>query len=162
MNYSNLAQKPNFTAGSETFPNLLLYLTSVSIPGINFNHTELGGRDGARLNVSGDTLTFNSLSFEMLIDEDFMIYHEFMDEIMKTVNVKNGTFSDSDFPFWVQIYNSKGNSLFRVDFNNCRIESIGAIELATQDDTTEYTIPVEIKYDYHTIERGDTAPILRV
>lgn len=151
MNYNNLAQKTNYVAGSDKLDLLPFYLTTVNLPGINLSHPEIGGRSGARLNVTGDTLTFNALSFEMLIDEDFNIYHEFMDKIFQNIDPEAGTFEGQEFDFWVEVNNNKGNKLFKVEFYNCRIESIGDILLDTQDDMTEYTMSVDIKYDYYKV-----------
>lgn len=153
MNYNNLAQKTNFTAGSEALELLPFYLTSVNIPGINFGHPEIGGRTGSRFAVGGDTLTYNTLSFEMLVDEDFEIYHEFMDKITDSVNPETGTFAGIEFGFWVEINNNKGNKLFKMEFYNCRVDNIGDVQLDTQDDMTEYMLSVDIKYDYYKIIR---------
>jgi len=162
MNYTNLAQKTNFIAGSDQFENLPFYLTTVSIPGITFSHIELGGRTGAKMLAQGDTATFNNLTFEMLIDEDFTIYHEFMDEVRKSINVETGTFADRSFSFWVEINNSKGNPLFKIEFYECRIESIGDIELSTQDSETEYTMSVDVKYTHHNVIKTLVTPTLKV
>lgn len=161
MNYNNLAQKTNFVAGSDKFDTLPFYLTTVNIPGVNFSYPEVGGRGSTRLNLAADTITYNALSFEMLVDEDFKIYHEFMDKIVKNISVKGANFADNTFDFWVEINNNKGNRLFKVEFHNCRIETIGDIMLDTQDDITEYTLPVDIKYDYYEIIKDGTRPILR-
>lgn len=162
MNYNNLAQKTNFTAGSEALQILPFYLTNVNLPGINFSHPEMGGRAGARLNLTGDSITYNPLSFEMLIDEDFNVYHEFMDKIVDTVNPNNGTFASQEFDFWIDINNNKGNKIFKVEFYNCRVDSIGDVLFDTQDDMTEYTVTVDLKYDYYKIIRSNSAPQLLV
>ena len=64
MNYNNLAQKTNWTAGTDKFPLVPFYLTNISIPGMNFSVPETGSRFGARINLASDTITYNSLSFE--------------------------------------------------------------------------------------------------
>jgi hypothetical protein len=163
MNYNNLAQKTNYTAGSDAFPLLPFYLTTVNIPGISFSYPEMGNRIGTALSAAGDTLKYNGLSFEMLIDEDFGIYHEFMDHIHKNINVESGTFADNTFDFWVEVTNSKGKNLFKIEFYNCRIETIGDIQLDTQDDITEYTLSIDLQFDYYKIFKGtQSVPTLSV
>lgn len=159
MNLNNFAQPSNYTAGSGELKLTELYLTSVNIPGITMNHPELGGRSGVHLIQGGDTLVYNSLSFELHIDEDFKIYHEFMDKIMNTVNPESGSYAPVEFDFWVNINNSKGHSLFKLEFFSCRIESIGDIQLDTKSDETELVLPVEIKYMYYKVNK-DIAPAL--
>ena len=161
MNYNNLAQKTNYAAGSEQLELLPFYLTSVSIPGISFNLQQVGGRTGSRMSLSGDTIEFNSLSFEILIDEDFKVYNEFMDIIFKHINVESGTFADFSFDFWIEINNSKSKHLMKYEFYNCRIENVGDIQLDTTDDITEHTMSVELKYDYYNIIKNEEIPLLR-
>ena len=158
MNYNNLAQKTNYTAGSDKLDLLPFYLTSVNVPGVSLSHAEVGGRAG-KFNITGDTITYNALSFEMLVDEDFEIYHEFMDKIMQNVDSEYGTFENVEFDFWIEVNNNKGNKVFKMEFYNCRLESIGDIQLDTQDDLTEYTMSVDLKYDYFKIiKSGSSVP----
>jgi len=152
MNYNNLAQKTNWIAGSNAFNNVPFFLTNLNIPGVILNHPEVGGRDSVRMKLSGDTVTYNSLSFDMLIDEDFLIYQELMEIVRKNIGVKSGTFGDFYFDFFIEINNSKGNKVLKLDFSNCRIESIGDIELNAQDGSTEYTMSMELVYDHYEIE----------
>jgi len=161
MNYNNLAQKTNFTAGSDKFKNLPFYLTSINIPGINFSLPEVGGRAGSRLALAGDVLTYNGLSFEMLIDEDFNIYHEFMDQVIQNISPTSGQYADNSFDFWVEINNNKGHKILKIEFTNCRIESIGDIFMSTIDDSTESIMTVDVKYDHYTIIKNERSiPVL--
>jgi len=162
MNIANLAQKTNFIAGSDKLKLTELYLTTVNLPGVTIDHPELSAGAGAKLNLTGDNITYNTLSFNLLVDEDFLIYHEFMGKIFNNVNPESGSFANIEFDFWVQINNSKGHKLFKIDFTNCRVESIEDIEFDTASDETEFTLDVEIKYDYFTIDRGQIAPKLAV
>jgi hypothetical protein len=157
MNYNNLAQKTNYVAGSAALELAPFYLTAVNIPGISFNHYEVGARAG-RFSVTGDTLVYNTLSFEMLIDEDFKIYHEFMDKAVKMINSETGTFAAQEFDFWIQINNNKGNKLFKIEFFNCRLESVGDIQLDSQDEITEHNMAIDIKYDYFKIIKEQPIP----
>jgi len=161
VNYNNFAQKTNWVAGSNKFENIQFYLTTLNIPGINFNHPDVGSRGSAKLNLTGDTLTYNNLSFEFLIDEDFNVYKEFMKKIKENISIENASFANIDFDFWVQLNNNKGNKILKFNFTNCRIESIGDINLDTTDDATEQTLSVEVKFDYYEIE-DINLPTIRV
>lgn len=151
-NYHNLAQRTNWIGGSDSFEHVPFYLTSVNIPGISMSHPEIGGRAATLMSVPADNIDYNSLVFEMLIDEDFEIFKEMMGIVKKGINVETGNFGTFDFDFWLQLNNSKGNRVMKLDFKNCRISSVGDIELNTQDETTEYTMSVEIIFDYYDIE----------
>lgn len=148
MNYHNLAQKTNWTAGSDKFPLLPFYLTNVSIPGMSFSIPESGARYGSRINLASDTVTYNSLSFDFLIDEDFEIYKTFYMYLLESINPEHGTFADKSFNLWLELNNSKSNKIMKFEFYNCRIESISDIELDTTSDETEIVMNLGIKFDY--------------
>jgi hypothetical protein len=154
MNYNNLAQKTNWIASSPVFKNVPFFLISLNIPGLSLSHPEVGGRDSLRMKLPSDTVTFNSLSFEMLVDEDFLIYQELMNIIRNNIDKDNGTFSDFYFNFFIELSNNKGNKILKLEFTNCRIESIGDIDLNAQDSATEYTLQMSIVYDYFEIENN--------
>lgn len=151
MNYNNLAQKTNWIAGTNKFPLVPFYLTTINIPGMNFSVPETGSRFGSRINLASDTISFNSLSFDFLIDEDFEIYKSFYKHIIQNINVEKGTFADISFDLWVELNNSKSNKIMKFEFYNCRIESIGDIELDTTSPETESTMNLSLKYDYFKI-----------
>lgn len=152
MNYNNLAQKTNFIAGSGEFENIPMFLTSVNIPGMSLNHPEVGGgRAGSRLNLNSDTVNWNMLSFELLIDEDFEIYKEIMRIVRKHINPTTGSFGNFSFDFFIEISNNKGNGVMRLEFENCRLMSVGDIALDTQDQATEHTMSMELVYDHYEI-----------
>lgn len=151
MNYRNLAQKTNWTAGTDKFPLVPFYLTNISIPGMNFSVPETGSRFGSRINLASDTISYNSLSFDFLIDEDFEIYKSFYNYISQSINPEKGTFADTSFDLWVELNNSKSNKIMKFEFYNCRIESIGDIELDTTSDETEIVMNLGLKFDYFKI-----------
>ena len=151
MNYHNFAQKTNFIGGSEKFEDMVFYMTSVNIPGITFNLPEVGGRYSTKAFLASDKITYNNLNFEFLIDEDFSLYKDLMKTITKSYNPEEGTFKNEEFTFWLQINNNKGNKVMSFEFYNCRIENLGDINLNTQDDSTEHTMTLDIKYDYYKI-----------
>lgn len=161
MNINNLAQRTNFTAGSNAFQDVPFFLTALNIPGFNLSHVQVGGRNSTKMFTSADTVTWNPLSFDMLIDEDFIIYTELMNTIRKNINVDTGDFSNFSFDFWIELNNNKGNKVLKIEFKNCRIESIGDIQLDTQDDATENVLNVSMLYDFYNIDHS-VIPVLLV
>lgn len=148
MNYHNLAQKTNWTAGSDKFPLMPFYLTNVSIPGMSFSIPETGSRFGSRINLASDTVNYNSLSFDFLIDEDFEIYKTFYKYLLESINPESSNYADKSFNLWLELNNSKSHKILKFEFYNCRIENISDIELDTTDDSTEITMNLGIKFDY--------------
>lgn len=161
MNYNNLSQKTNFTAGSSAFTNVPFFITALNIPGFNLGHNQLGARGGSRAISSADTITWNTLSLDLLIDEDLKIYSELMAIIRQNIDANTGNFDDFVFDFWIELNNNKGNKILKLEFKDCRIDSIGDIQLDAQDDITEHIMNFSMLYDYYTIE-SNTVPTLIV
>lgn len=149
MNYSNLQNLTNYIQSSPQFELVHFYLQSVNLPGISSDPDKISTRARNRFNVAQDTLEFNQLSFEMLIDENLEIWLEFQNYIRKRVR-KDG-FDPDPFFFTIQVNNNKGNKLFNVDFHNCYITSIGDIQLDSRQDMTHHTLQVDIQYDHYEI-----------
>lgn len=156
MNVNNFAQKTNWIAGSDQFKTVPFFLTNVNVPGFNLTHTEIGGRNSIKMKLPSDIVNYNNLSFDMLIDEDLETYKELITIINKSINIETGNFGVFDFNFWIQLNNSKGNKVLKIEFNNCKIASISDLNLDTQDETTEYVLTVEIDFDSLNIENTKT------
>lgn len=161
MNYHNYAQKTNFIGGSTKFKDIVFYITSVNIPGMSFTLPEVGGRYSTKVLLPSDKMQFSGLSFEFIIDENFMLYKQFISHIFKSINPEDGTFNNDPFEFWLQINNNKGNKVMYIEFYGCRMENIGDINLNTQDDTTENTMTLELRYDYFKLI-DDVVPIQEI
>lgn len=148
MNYNNLAERSSFYAGSPQFKHVPFFITSISLPEISLDHPEIsGGRFSHSIKLAGDTIRYGTLSLEMLVDEDLLIYDELYKLVINNTNPESNTFGDFSFEFFVEINDNKGNTSVVFDFFNCRISSLGALELETTDDHTNYRISVDIMFD---------------
>lgn len=154
MNYNNLAERSNFIAGSSQFKHIPFFITSVNIPDITIDHPEVsGGRFSHNLKLPGDTIRYGILSFEMLVDEDLLIYEELYNLLEANTNAENNTFGDFSFDFFIEVNNNKGNSVMVFDFENCRINNIGSLNLETTDDLTNYRMTIEVFFDKFKLRR---------
>jgi len=162
INTRNYSQKTNYKCGSSDLDILPFFIQTMSIPGINFNSPEIGGRTGSKFNLASDSVTFNNLSLDIVLDEDYLVYKEIMNLIFSKINVETGTFSDNIFSLWVEMTDDMGKTVMKIEYNNCRFESVGDIQLDVMDDSTETTFSVDIKYDYYSIIYSDNTPTLRV
>lgn len=148
MNIHNHFQKTNFLLGSPEWKLGPIYLKDVNIPGVNFSHPETGARFGSRMHVQSDALQFNQLSCTMIIDENLEIYKELVTRIFTSVNQTSGQFASREFPIWIQINNNKGHKVLTLNFVNCKIESIGDIQLTSEDDMPSTEMTADFVYDY--------------
>jgi len=158
INTRNYSQKTNYMCGTESMDLLPFYVTTLNIPGINTNVQEISGRSGAPVQMTPGNMTFNSLSLEVLLDEDYKIYRDIIKNIK--IDVETGTFESAYFDFWTSFTNDMGKVVMKIEYYNCLIESIGDLSLATNDDTTEQTFDLSLKFDYFKIVDNET-PILR-
>lgn len=148
MNYNNLAERTNFIAGSSAFKHIPFFISSITIPEISIEHPEVsGGRFSHNLKLAGDTIKYGTLSFEMLIDENLLIYDEIYNLIKSNTNPDNGTFGDFMFDFFVEMNDNKGHSVLVFNFDNCRISSVGSLNLETSDDSVYYRLSMELVFD---------------
>jgi len=152
QNTVNLSQKTNIMAGSPEFNLGTLYIQRMSVPGISFSHPELGGRTGTKFSLGADTASFNTLDFDVIVDENLLVYNELMQTILSQINYEDGTFSGKTFEFWISTTDSFGKENLKWDFHNCRIESIGDLDYDYSDESTEYLLNIALKYDYFTFK----------
>ena len=148
----NYAQKTNFIAGCPQIPGMEFYLHDVSLPGITLDLQEAKTFALTKY-VAATSHSYGSLSFSVLIDEDFVIYDEFFNQIVNAKALINGTYAQIEFDFFVQVYNNKGKLLFTEFFKNCMLESIGDVSLTSTDNTVTNTFDVNFKFDWLEIQR---------
>lgn len=161
-NRRNYAQKSNFMCGTDALDLLPFYVQTLNIPGMSFSLPEIGGRYGTKLNMSSDSVTFGSLSLEVIVDEDYQIFKDIVKIITDHLNVESGTFADFSFDFWTSITDDMGKVIMKVEYFNCRIESLGDVSLDAMDETTESTFSMELKFDYYKIVDNGTVPTLSI
>lgn len=155
-NISNLQNLTNFTQVSPQFEKVHFFLQRVNLPGIASSPEQISARGRNRIHLGQDTLEFSPLQFEMLIDENLSIWLEFQDTIREMVK-RDGTFDVTPFDFIVTINNNKGNPLFKIHYEDCRLTNIGDLQLDTTSNLAHHTMMVEIMYDqYEIVHPQDT------
>ena len=151
MNQLNYAQHTNFIAGSPQLGNIHMYLTNAVVPGVQFSNPEVYNQAMKAL-MPADSIEFNSLSVNVLCDEDFIVYEHMVNECQKMKSFTNGSFANRMFDYYTEIYNNKGNLIFTVWFKNCRLVSISDISLSSTDDSTINTFDLTLNYEWFEIK----------
>lgn len=148
----NFSQKTNFIAGCPQIPGMEFYIQDVSLPGISLELAE--ARTFALSKYLAATgHSYGSLSFNVLIDEDFKIYDMFFKNIVDSKALINGTYAQIEYDFYVQVYNNKGKLLFTEFFKDCILESIGDVSLSSTDSSVINTFSADFKFDWLEIQR---------
>ena len=153
MNFNNLAQSTNWQAGSMAFDKVPFFITNVNLPGISVNHPAIGSKGGAALNMQGSSVVYDPLSFEMLIDEDLVIWKELMTAVRNNIAVGSGNFADNSFDFFLELKDNKGHAVLKLEFEGCRISRIGDVPLSSQDEEVQKVLNVELVYDRYIISK---------
>jgi len=159
INTRNYSQKTNFTCGSSTLDLLPFYVTTLNVPSITTTIQEISGRSGASVNIAPANITFNTLSLEILLDEDYQVFKDVHKHIY--VDVEQGTFECKYFDFWTEFTDDMGKTVMKIEYYGCQVESIGELSLATNDDITEQMFELSLKFDYFKIVNNEV-PTLRV
>lgn len=149
----NLADVSQFLVGSDTLKITPFYIKNFTVPSVAFSHPSLVNRSGVALNVGADTIDFNDLSLDVVLDSNFTTYFEILDLTFSEVDFDRGSYATPEFDLWVQILNPNGELLFRVDFRNCRISSLGELPLDPSADLGS-TLNIGIVYDYWEYTRS--------
>jgi len=149
INSRNYSQKTNFMCGTPDLPLLPFYVTTLNIPGVNTNIPENSGRQGAAVHFAPADMSFNNLSLEVLLDEDYKIFQELINAIK--IDVETGTFENHFFDFWIEVTNDMGHPVLKIEYHECLIETIGDLQLSSNDDITEQTFTLDIKFDWFKI-----------
>lgn len=151
MKTLNFAQKTNFIAGSPQFEGMEFFIQSASLPGLSFSLPETKSQ-GMLHYLPTDSYTHGDLSLTALIDEDFLLYNMFYNEMLKSKDLTNPSYAQRYFDLYIQVFNNKGNLLFTENFHNCLIEKIGDVSLETTDNSVSQTIQIDIKFDWSDIK----------
>ena len=152
MNTNSLAQSSNFEFGCPDMNFGPKFVTKLTLPGIQVENPQTGIRGGAKGFFGASAVTYSSLKFDLLIDEMYKVYFEFYNTFMRNISPTSGKFDVKEFESYVQINDSKGYPIFKVNYHGCRLKSTGDIELVSGDDGEKITMSVEIDYDYFDID----------
>ncbi len=133
--------------------NLEFYCQRISHPGIAVSSTSVPVSRLQTLSIPGDTLNYDELTMEIIIDEDFKAYSEFyawLESLTVTRSdfqqIPNQTIIETDI--LVSILSSANNVVKQFKYLNCVPTSLGAINFeASVGETDIVTFPITFRID---------------
>jgi hypothetical protein len=150
-NTRNFTHNSNFFFGTNLFGEETMFnIQTCNLPGLNFSHIQTG-RQSSLLNFQGDTLTFNDLTVDIIVDEDLEIWKDIAGSMLKMRDAESGHGELIEKNSWLDIHDDNGKSVLKLRFKNCLIESIDDLAYNTNADDEIITVSVTIKYDYYEI-----------
>lgn len=153
MSNSNLTTNLNLlaptgfrlTINRNEFANTEFFVTQFSMPSVNLGETQINYKN-AQGYVPGETLSFDSLSMRLAVDEDMKGYTELLNWMVKNET----TLEVHDMVLSVLSNNNTLNKQIR--FSNVFPVSIGGVEFDTQNSDIEFLqTDITFRYDRFTI-----------
>ena len=138
------------------YPNLEFFCQSVTHPGMILNPVELGIPRLAGLPIPGESLTFNELSTNIILDENLEGYSDMYNWILRLINNNMGkatpssnTTAPSYADITLSILSSHNNLTKQVRYLDCIPTSLGDIQFESTDGgQTFITFAASFRFNY--------------
>ena len=135
------------TIDAPKFSNLEYFITTVNLPTVNLPEVSSGYKNYQGF-VAGDTLTYDAIDIQFLIDEDMKNYSEVFNWMKSNANETHAAKRD----IILSILSSHNNVNKQIRFANALPISLGGAEFTTQATDVEYMRGnISFRYDYFEI-----------
>ena len=136
--------------GSADLPSVWVNAQTFSLPTISLSPPKVNSRSGALVNLASDTVEYDDLSVEVILDKDWEVWNNLYGHFLNGLNVEEGTFlKENIFDVWLEFFNGEGKSVKKFMFYKCRLVSFGDISLSTMDTEDELnTLSLGFVFDY--------------
>ena len=143
----------------ENFPNLQFFAQQVQHPSMDINASEQGYRRIGTVVTPGDTISFGTLTMDILMDENMRVYEEMYDWIKRLVETnhrqntgrlytQNSDSLASYCDITVSVLSSHNNILRSFKYVNALPISLGDIAFASTQEGEYITFPASFRFDY--------------
>lgn len=141
INNNSYSTSTNIQFGSKEMDGLWWNATSFQLPSIALTPPKVNTRSGAPVNLASDTVDYEDLSIDLILDKQWVVYDELYKHFVKRLNVETGKFINyGQFDLWIQILDGEGNLVKKFWFYNCRLTNFGDVNFSTQDAEDEHTV----------------------
>lgn len=149
----------------KNYPNMEFFCQSFTHPGMLMSAVEIPFRKIAGVPMPGDTLTFNELSANIILDEDMKGYTEMYSWIRRSIDTNIGTTLDrtsaspSHFAdITLMILSSHNNSTKQIQYKDCVPTSLGDIQFeSTSTGDTFITFNASFRFIYFELKDIDNS-----
>jgi len=147
------------------YPNLEFFCQSVTHPGMLMSAVEVPFRKVAGVPMPGDTLTFNELSANIILDEDMQGYTEMYNWIRRIIDTnmktKGRDFTSTETPFadiTLNILSSHNNTTKQIQYKDCVPTALGDIQFeSTSTGDTFITFGASFRFTYFEMKSIDSS-----
>ena len=158
----NYLQPTNFKVviNHKTFGNLEFFAQRIIHPGVSVQAANVPYKRISSISIPGDTLTFEDLAMDILVDENMQTYIEIFNLLSSLVETtykspisKAVTASTTqELDITLTITSSHNNVVRTIRYIDCVPTSIGTVLMeATSETSPVITFPVNFKIGYYEI-----------
>ena len=134
INNNSFSTSTNIQFGSSAMEGLWWNAQTFQLPSITMQPPQINSRSGALINLASDTVDYEDLNIDLILDKEWKVYDELYKHFLKRLNVETGEFLKYDqIDLWIEIFNGAGESVKKFWFYNCRLTSFGDMTFDTQD-----------------------------
>lgn len=162
-NNINFLQPSQFkvVVNRKRFANFEFFAQTFNHPSVSVNPAQLPFKRMASLAVAGDSITFDDLSFDVIVDENLSAYIEIYNWIkqgvetnfQRTTEIDLGDAYTHEADISVNILSSHNNTTKVFKYVDCIPTSIGVLSMSsTTSDTQSITFPVSFRTSYFDIK----------
>ena len=152
----NLSKSTNYKLNIQSLPNTTFWAKTVSIPSISANAAEIPNPMYGSTYIPSNTINWEPLNIEFMVDEDFSNYFELLDLIYKAAN-PDVTGRESDINQLITtgslhvLSNNKNSTQTVFTFHNMFPTSLG--EISFNNDSAEGIVcSATLQFDNMTYE----------
>ena len=152
MSIRNFTHNSNFIFTTNLFNDeqTSYGIQEVNLPGISFSHIQVQ-RHSVLGNIQGDTITYNDLSLNIIVDEELNTWKEIVNKMQEMRNPEISTAEKKEEMGYLEIQDDNTNKVLKLEFYGMIVESIDDLAYSTNGEDEIITMGVTIKYDYYQI-----------
>lgn len=154
MAHRNFSHTSNYLFGTNLLGDETVYaIQEVNLPGLSFSHIQ-ASKNSANLFLQGDTLNFNDLTVNIIVDEELTVWKDIVNKMFKMREQYEGTGQLVDLEnsmSWLEIQDDNTNKILKLEFYNCMIESIDDLSYNSTGEDDVITVSLTLKYDFYKI-----------
>jgi len=143
----------------KNYPNIQFFAQQVQHPSMDMNATEVPYRRVGNIVTPGDTLSFGTVSMDILMDENMNVYQEIYDWMKRLVEEEHKantgrmrtTDADAQASYCdirISVLTSHNNISRTIRYTNALPTSLGDVTFAATQDGQYITFPASFRFDY--------------
>lgn len=154
MSVINLFKSCNFLITLKNQHTIELMIQQASIPGVTINEMPVNWQ-GLKDKMPGDSIDFNNLSLQVLLDEELNTFKEIYNNLIFSHDPVNNAYSPlkAIFDATLHLTTNKNNIQHEIKFFDCWVSNFSDITLSSDTSEDEQlVVNLDIVYNFFTFK----------